>query len=77
MVRIRPQVFPVPITMTGMTQCLSRSTTLAQDQGAFCIPGENRPSMVSPVSLKDRNISRIAIRKLGTACPKKPMAVKA
>ena len=76
MVRIRPQVLPVPMTITGMTQCLSRSAALAQDQGAFCIPGENSPSMVSPVSLKDRNISKMAIRKLGIAWPRNPMVVK-
>ena len=48
MIRIRLAVELRPRITTGIQMCLSRSTNLAQDQGAFWYSGENRPETSAP-----------------------------
>ena len=77
MMRINPAVPAVPITITGMGRCASRSITRPTLHGALRYCGENRPPTDSPNSLKNRNIRISASRKLGVARPTKPTVVTA
>ena len=61
---------------TGSGRCLTRSQTLAADQGASSNSAENRPPTLRPNQRKPRYMTISASRKFGTARPMKPMKVK-
>ena len=48
MTRIIPAVPDVPMTITGIHRCHSRSTNRANDQLAFWNSGENSPPALTP-----------------------------
>ena len=65
----------VPMTITGIHRCWSRSHTRAQLHAAFCMSGENSPPTLVPKYVNEMNIRISASRKLGVARPRKPTSV--
>ena len=75
MMRITAAVPAVPSTITGIQRCDSRSSTRAQDHGAFTNSGLNRPPTDCPKTLNEIYSSTSASRKFGIASPMKPRKV--